>query len=406
MNIDEIRSSFPIFQQPVRGQRLAYLDSAATTQKPLCVLESIQHYYTSMNANIHRGVYYLSERATEAYEAARLTVQIFLNAKESRECIFVSSATEAINLIAQSFGEIGIQAGDEILISEMEHHSNIVPWQTLCKRKQANLKFIPLTEQGELDLRHLDSLLSDRTKLVAITHVSNALGTINPIADIIKQAHAKHIPVLIDGAQAAAHLKIDVQALDCDFYTFSGHKVYGPTGIGVLYGKAAWLEKLPPYQGGGEMILKVSLKEEPLYQKIPYKFEAGTPPIAAAIALGAALEYVMSLGFEAINRHEQILTQAATQLLNQDSTIRLIGKSKDKIGVISFTLDSVHPHDIGTIADLYGVALRTGHHCAMPVMDYFNIPGTARISFGVYNTLEDLNQLELALKEVKRTLKR
>lgn len=406
MDIINIRSDFPLLEQPIKGRRLVYLDSAATTQKPACVLETIQQYYREFNANVHRGVYSLSAQATKAYEAARLQVQTFLNAKEARECIFVRGTTEAINLVAHSFGETFIQANDEILISEMEHHSNIVPWQLLCQRKKAQLKFIPLTLQGELDLSKLQDLLSSKTKLVALTQVSNVLGTINPIAQIIQQAHAKGIPVLIDGAQAVPHLKVDVQALDCDFYVFSSHKVYGPTGVGVLYGKAAWLEKLSPYQGGGEMIEKVSLNTGTTYQDIPLKFEAGTPPIAEAIALGKALQYLSALGFTAIARHEQQLLEATLSLLSEDPSIRLIGKARERIGVVSFVMEGIHPHDIGTIMDQCAVALRTGHHCAMPIMEYFDIPGTSRLSFGIYNTLEDIEQFGLALQEVKRIFKR
>jgi cysteine desulfurase/selenocysteine lyase len=403
--LQTIRKEFPLLDRPVHGKRLAYLDSAATAQKPQCVIDAFNHYYTEMNANIHRGVHYLSETATSAFEMARIRVQQFLNAAEARECIFVRSTTEAINLIAHSFGTAFIKPGDEVLITQMEHHSNIVPWQMLCKRMGATLKFIPLTKEGELDLSDLDSLLSSRTKLLAITHVSNALGTINPIADIIARAHAKQIPVLVDGAQAAPHLKIDVQALDCDFYTFSGHKAYGPTGIGVLYGKSHWLEQLPPYQGGGEMILKVTMTDT-LYHDLPHKFEAGTPAIAAAIALGTALEYLMGLDWKRVEAEERQLLSLATERLQALPGIQIVGTARDKIGVISFTLDGIHPHDIGSIADQYGVALRTGHHCAMPTMDFFGIAGTARASLGIYNTREDIEQLEEALMNVRRIFKR
>lgn len=405
MSFEDIRKEFPILHRPIRGQRLAYLDSAATTQKPQCVIDTFNHYYSQMNANIHRGVHALSETATSAFETARSRVQQFINAKHSKECIFVRGTTEAINLMAFSFGTAFIQPNDEILITQMEHHSNIVPWQMLCKRTGAKLKFIPLNSQGELDLSNLDILLTPKTRLLAITHVSNALGTINPLADIIALAHAHHIPVLVDGAQAAPHLKIDVQALDCDFYTFSSHKVYGPTGVGVLYGKSHWLEQLPPYQGGGEMILKVTMTDA-IYNELPYKFEAGTPPIAAAIALGTAVQYLMDLNWALIKAEERKLLLLATERLQAIPGIKIIGTAQEKIGVISFILEGVHPHDIGSIADQSGVALRTGHHCAMPVMDFFGIAGTTRASFGIYNTIEDIDQLEQALHNVNRIFKR
>jgi cysteine desulfurase/selenocysteine lyase len=404
MKTNTIDRDFPILKQPIHGKRLAYLDNAATTQKPLCVLDALNNYYTSSNANIHRGVHYLSEKATAQYENAREIVQRFINAPSAAECIFVRGTTDAINLVANSFGETFITAGDEILISAMEHHSNIVPWQMLCQRKKALLKIIPITLQGELDLQSIPGLLNPNVKLLAITHASNALGSLNPIKEIIQLAHQQNIPVLVDGAQSAPHLKIDVQDLDCDFFTFSGHKIYGPTGIGVLYGKKRWLDQMSPYQGGGDMILKVSFTET-TYNEIPYKFEAGTPAIAAAIGLGAAVQYLNNLGFSEIMTLEQKLLQTATEALAELRGIRIIGTAKEKVGVISFTLQGVHPHDIGSIVDQYGIALRTGHHCAMPIMDFFKIPATVRISFGIYNNETDIVQLMAALHEVKRIFK-
>lgn len=399
MNIEEIRHHFPILKQSIRGKRLAYLDSAATTQKPNVVLESMQHYYASMNANVHRGLHHLSELSTEAYHETRIKVQKFLNAKEARECIFVRGTTEAINLVARTFGEAFIKPNDEILITEMEHHANIVPWQMLAKRHHAILKYIPLNQQGDLDLSNIDSLLNSRTKLLAICHVSNAIGTVNPIKKLIDLAHQKGIPVLIDGAQAAPHLKIDVQALDCDFYTFSAHKLYGPTGVGVLYGKAHWLEKLPPYQGGGDMILKVSMKETQ-YNELPYKFEAGTPSIAATVAFGAALDFLSQWDRNAIHSHEQKLLKFAENQLLHFPGINILGNPEHRLGILSFTLSNVHPHDLATIVDREGVALRAGHHCAMPTMDYFAINACNRISFGMYNCEQDIEQLIDALKQV------
>lgn len=403
-SIKNIRTDFPILKKSIYGHPLAYLDNAATTQKPQCVIDSLIQYYTETNANIHRGVHHLSTVATEAYENSRTTVQKFINAKHSKECVFVRSATEAINLVASSFGNTFLEKDDEILISGLEHHSNIVPWQMICQAKGAHLKVIPMNEKGELKLAELENLFSKKTKLLAITHASNALGTLNPLAEIIKKAHAQGIPVLVDGAQSAPHLKIDVQALDCDFFTFSGHKIYGPTGIGVLYGKAHLLEAMPPYQGGGEMILQVSF-EKLTYNEIPFKFEAGTPAIAEVIALGTALQYLNNLGWDFMTTHEKILLQYATEKLSAVPGLKIIGAAKEKIGVISFTMDGVHPHDIGSIVDQSGVAIRTGHHCAMPIMDFFNIPATARASFGIYNTIEDVDQLIAGLQEVRRIFK-
>ena len=404
MAIKNLAQSFPILKQSIHGHRLAYLDNAATTQKPQCVIDVLTRYYTHTNANIHRSVHYLGEQATEGYEKARETVQRFLNAKTSKECIFVKSTTEAINLVATCFSDF-IKEGDEILISAMEHHSNIVPWQMLCERRGAYLKVIPMNASGELELDTLHTFVTPKTKLLAITHVSNALGTLNPIKEIISLAHAHQIPVFVDGAQSAPHLKIDVQALDCDFFTFSSHKTYGPTGVGVLYGKEKWLNALPPYQGGGDMISKVSFTKT-LYKELPYKFEAGTPAISSVIGLGAALEYLMTLDFQAIVEHEQYLLTVATEQLLTIPGIRIIGTAKHKIGVISFTMDSIHPHDIGTIIDQKGVAIRSGHHCAMPTMDFFGVPSTARLSFGLYNTVEDIEQLMQALEMVSHMFRK
>lgn len=394
-----VRNDFPLLKQQIYDKPLAYLDNAATSQKPNVVIETIEHYYRQDNANVHRGVYALSERATQAYEASRDKVQGFLHAARREEIVFVRGTTEAINLVAQSFGRPRLMAGDEILISAMEHHSNIVPWQIVCGQTGARLKVIPITDSGEIQLDDYRQLLSSRTKLVAITHMSNALGSIPPVQEIISMAHAQGIPVLLDGAQAAPHLTVDVQALDCDFYAFSGHKIYGPTGIGVLYGKQALLEAMPPYQGGGDMISQVSF-DKTLYNVLPYKFEAGTPNIAGAIGLGAALDYVRSIGLDNIARREQLLLEYATQALQSVKGLRIIGTAKHKASIISFILDTAHPHDISSILDSEGVAIRAGHHCAMPLMDRFGIPATARASLAFYNNEEDVESLMLGMKEV------
>lgn len=401
---DNIRSHFPILSKRIHGHRLSYLDNAATTQKPQCVLDTLDRYYQETNANIHRGVHHLSEIATLAFEKARQVVQRFIHAPRAEECIFVKGSTEAINLVASSFGERFITSEDEILISALEHHSNIVPWQQLCQRKGARLKVIPMNLEGELILDNLEQYFTPRTKLLAISHISNALGTLNPIKDIIARAHAYEIPVFIDGAQSAPHLNIDVQALDCDFFTFSGHKTYGPTGVGVLYGKTHWLDAMPPYQGGGDMILTVSF-ERSTYQEIPFKFEAGTPPIAEVLGLASALEYLNAIGWAEIKDHDQLLMRYATEQLATIPGLKIIGRPKHKIGSLSFILEGIHPHDIGSIVNEFGVAIRTGHHCAMPVMDFLGLPGTARASFGIYNTVEDIDQLIKALYEVKRVFK-
>lgn len=403
--IEKIRNDFPVLKSKVNGHPLAYLDNAASSQKPQVMLDALTKYYNSMNANVHRGVHFLSESATEAYEQARHKVQNFINAKSSKECIFVRGATEAINLVAYSFGQKFVKAGDQILISAMEHHSNIVPWQLLCERNGATLAVIPVTASGELDLTNLDQLLNSKTKIVAVTHVSNALGTINPIKEIIQRAHDKNIPVLVDGAQALAHLKVDVQDLDCDFYVASAHKAYGPMGIGILYGKQHWLEQMPPYQGGGEMILQVTF-DKVTYNGLPNKFEAGTPAVAEAIAWGASIDYLQKLDHAKISEHEQELLSYAMGKLKSIPGIKFYGTAPHKISIISFLLEHIHPHDIGTIVNEYGVAIRTGHHCTMPLMDLFGIPGTARASMAFYNTKEDVDQLCDALHKVQEIFHR
>jgi cysteine desulfurase/selenocysteine lyase len=396
----KIRRDFPILGRRVNGKKLVYLDNAATSQKPNSVIRAISRYYKQENANIHRGVHYLSGLATEAHEQARQAVRQFLNAAEEREIIFVRGTTEAINLVAQSYGRANVGAGDEVLITAMEHHSNIVPWQMLCEEKGANLKVAPINDRGELILDEFQKLLGPRTKMVALTHVSNALGTVNPVRRVIEMAHAWNIPVLIDGAQAAPHLAVDVQALDCDFYAFSGHKLYGPTGIGVLYGKAALLEAMTPYQGGGEMIRSVTFAKT-TYNELPFKFEAGTPDIAGAIGLHAAIQYVNGLGLSRVAAHEHELLDYATEALAAMDGVRLIGTAREKAAVLSFVIDGIHPHDIGTILDQEGIAIRTGHHCAQPVMERFGIPATARASFAAYNTKEEVDALAAGIRRVQ-----
>ncbi|MGA2905369.1 MAG: cysteine desulfurase [Candidatus Korobacteraceae bacterium] len=398
--VAEVRRDFPILHQQVYGHPLVYLDNAATSQKPRAVIDAISRYYERGNANIHRGVHFLSEHATEEHEAARRTVQRFLNAADKREVIFVRSATEGINLVAQTYGRTHVGAGDEVLITAMEHHSNIVPWQMLCEEKGAHLRVVPINDRGELLMDELPKLLNPRTKLVAVTHVSNALGTINPLRKIVEIAHKHNVPVLVDGAQAAPHLKIDVEELDCDFYVFSGHKVYAPTGIGVLFGKQALLEAMPPYQGGGDMIRSVTF-EKTLYNDLPYKFEAGTPNIGGAIGLGAAIDYVGHLGVDNIAAHEHDLLVYATEALSAIPGVRIIGTAAEKAAVISFIIEGIHPHDIGTILDREGIAIRTGHHCAQPVMQRFRIPATARASFALYNTRAEVDALVEGIQKVK-----
>lgn len=405
MNINAIRAEFPILKERPYGYPLAYLDSAATAQKPNVVIDCLKQYYSTQNANVHRGMHYLSEKATERFEQAREIIQQFIRAKHARECIFVRGTTEGINLVAQSFGEMAIHPGDEILISGMEHHSNIVPWQLLCQRKNAILKVIPLTLEGELKLEEVDKLLTPKTKLLAVSYVSNALGTVNPIQALIQKAHANNTYVLVDGAQAIPHLPVNVQDLDCDFFVFSSHKAYGPTGVGVLYAKEALLNLMPPYHGGGDMISKVSFSQS-TYKDIPHKFEAGTPAIAEAIAFSQALQFISNIGFDAILKHEQALMTYTEQALNRFSDIEIIGRAKQKRAVISFTLDGVHPHDIATILDQHAVAIRSGHHCAMPIMDFYNIPATARISLGLYNNEQDIDQCIQALQKVRTIFKK
>ncbi|MFQ5345151.1 MAG: cysteine desulfurase [Mariprofundus sp.] len=399
-DIEKIRADFPILNQEIYGKPLAYLDNAATTQKPQCVIEAVTGYYEHDNANVHRGVHALSERATADYESARKTIAAFFNARSEREVIFTRGTTEAINLIASSWGGTHIKAGDEVLITHMEHHSNIVPWQMLCEHVGATLKVAPINDRGELIMAEFDALLSERTKLVGVVHMSNALGTINPVAGIIEKAHAAGAVVLIDGAQAAAHLAVDVQALDADFYVTSAHKMYGPTGVGVLIGREAILEAMPPYQGGGDMISMVTF-EKTEYNDLPYKFEAGTPHIAGVIGFGKAIEYIQNIGFDAISKREKELLAYATAKAAAFDGLRQIGTAKEKACVLSFVLDSVHPHDLGTIVDREGVAIRAGHHCAMPVMQFFNVPATARASFSIYNTEAEVDTLFTALKKAQ-----
>ena len=399
-DVERVRRDFPILGQKIRGKALVYLDSAATSQKPQVVIDTITRYYEQGNANIHRGVHYLSEHATKEHEAARQTAQAFLNAARAEEIVYVRGTTEAINLVAQTYGRTHVGAGDELLISGMEHHSNIVPWQILCEEKHAKLRVAPINDSGELLLEEFAKLLGPRTKLVAVTHVSNALGTIVPLKSMIEMAHRLNIPVLVDGAQAVPHMKVDVQALDCDFYAFSGHKVYGPTGIGVLYGKSALLDAMPPYQGGGDMISSVTF-EKTIYNKLPYKFEAGTPDIAGAIALGAAIQYLSGLGMENVAAHGQELLAYGTEAVSAIPGVRLVGTAKQKTGVLSFVMEGVHPHDIGTVLDQEGIAIRTGHHCSQPVMQRFDIPATARASFAVYNSTEDVDALVRGIEKVR-----
>ena len=399
-DVNKIRQDFPILKQLAYGKPLAYLDNAATSQKPKSVIDAITHYYTTDNSNIHRGVHLLSERATQQYEEAREKVRQFINAREKREIIFVRGTTEALNLVAQSYGRANVNAGDEVLITALEHHSNIVPWQILCSEKSARLRVAPINDEGEVLLDDFADLINERTKLVSIAHVSNALGTINPVREMVELAHRRGVPVLVDGAQAAPHTQIDVQDLDCDFYAFSGHKVYGPTGIGVLYGKPELLEAMSPYQGGGDMIASVSF-EKTTYNTLPYKFEAGTPNIAGTIGLGAAIDYVSEIGVDSIARHEHDLLSYGTELLSKIPGLRLIGTAKKKAGVLSFVLEGIHPHDVGTVLDREGIAIRTGHHCAMPLMDRFGVPATARASLAVYNTREEIDSLVAGIHKVK-----
>ena len=398
-DVNKIREDFPILKKKVHNKNLVYLDNAATTQKPTYVIDKVNKYYTTMNANIHRGVHALSQEATEAFEGARIQIKQFINALGKNQIIFTRGTTEAINLVASSYGRANVKEGDEIIISHMEHHSNIVPWQLLCKEKNAKLKVIPVNDDGELIYEDFEKLVNERTKFISIVYVSNSLGTINPVKKIIDFAHQFNIPVLVDAAQAVNHIKVDVQDLDCDFLAFSGHKIYGPTGIGVLYGKVELLEAMPPYQGGGDMISKVTF-EETTYNELPHKFEAGTPDIAGAIGLGAAIEYVTKVGIDNIKEHERILLEYATQKIAQVPGLRIIGTAKEKTSVLSFVLENIHPHDIGTFLDFEGVAIRTGHHCTQPLMKRFNIPATSRASFAMYNTKEEVDVLVNGLKKI------
>jgi cysteine desulfurase/selenocysteine lyase len=399
-DVARVRADFPILKQQVNGKPLVYLDNAASSQKPEPVLAAMDRFYREDYANVHRGVHALSERATNAFEQARVKAQKFLNARSEREIVFVRGTTEAVNLVAASYGRAQVGAGDEVLISAMEHHSNIVPWQMLCEEKGAKLRVAPINDRGELLLEELERLLTARTRLVSLVHVSNALGTINPVREVVALAHARGIPVMIDGAQAAPHLKIDVQAIGCDFYAFSSHKVFGPSGIGVLYGRAERLEAMPPYQGGGDMILSVSF-EKTVYNRIPHKFEAGTPDIAGVVGLGAALDYIHQVDLDRAGAHEQELLAYATAALSEIPGITLIGRAGAKASVLSFVLEGVHPHDIATVLDRQGVAIRAGHHCAQPVMERFGVPATARASLALYNTREEIDVLLRAVHKVK-----
>jgi cysteine desulfurase/selenocysteine lyase len=399
-DVDKIRQDFPILGLKVHGKPLVYLDNAATAQKPQAVIDALTRYYTTENANIHRGVHALSELATEHYEQTRAKVQRFIHAAETSEIIFVRGTTEGINLVAQTWGRAHIGAGDEIIISALEHHSNIVPWQMLCEQQGARLRVAPINDQGELLLDEFEKLLGPKTKLVAIAHVSNALGTIIPVREVTKLAHRHDAVVIVDGAQAAPHTAIDVRALDCDFYVFSGHKMYGPTGIGVLYGKRELLEAMPPYQGGGDMISSVTF-EKTLYNKLPYKFEAGTPDVSGVIGLGAAIDYLSQIGLDHVAEHEEELLVYGTQALSAIPHLRLIGTARSKAAVLSFVMENIHPHDIGTILDQEGIAVRTGHHCAQPLMQRFGVDATARASFALYNTKEEVDALVKGIHKVQ-----
>ncbi len=400
VDIEKCRADFPALSQDINGHPIAFLDSAASSQQPAAVIDTIAEYQSHDHANVHRGVYTLSHRATEAYESARDRIGNFINAASRREVIYTSGTTEAINLVAQSFSRPALKAGDKILITHLEHHSNIVPWQLVCEQTGAELLVAPINQRGEVELETLESLLDDNVKMLALAHVSNALGTVLPLSKIIAKAHSHDIPVLIDGAQAVPHLPVDVQSLDCDFYAFSAHKMFGPTGIGILYGKKAHLEAMPPYQGGGDMILEVTF-DGTTYNDLPYKFEAGTPNISGAVGFGAAVDYLSSLGMDRVSRYENELLGHLTEQLRTVEGIRLIGTAEHKTSVQSFLLDDIHPHDLGTILDHDGVAVRTGHHCAMPVMDFYGIPGTARASLALYNNLEDIDALIEGLRKAK-----
>ena len=401
LDVTAVRREFPVLAQQVHGKPLCYLDNAASSQRPQCVIDSVSHYYETTHANVHRGVHTLSQQATDLFEAAREKLRGFINARSTREVVFVRGTTEAINLVAQSYARPRLQPGDEIVISWLEHHANIVPWQMVCEQTGASLRVIPMTRSGEVDFDAFRSMLTDRTRLLALTHVSNALGTIVPVQRFIAEAKQRGIPVLLDGAQAAPHLAVDVQSLDCDFYCFSGHKMCGPTGIGVLYGKAALLERMQPFKGGGDMILSVTF-EKTTYNVIPQKFEAGTPPIAAAIGLGAAVDYLSAIGMDAIAAHEHALLAYATEQLERMPGVRIIGTAAKKAAVLSFALEGVHPHDVGTLLNQDGVAVRTGHHCAQPVMQRFKVPATSRASFAFYNTMAEVDALVAGIRNVQK----
>ena len=398
-DVEKIRSDFPILQTKVHGKPLVYLDNAATSQKPITVITKAQEYYSSMNSNIHRGVHALSQVATEAYEMARIKIKNFINSLGKNEIIFTSGTTESIYLVAQTYCRANIKEGDEVIISEMEHHSNIVPWQMICDEKNAKLKIIPINDEGEIIFEEFERLITHRTKFISVVYVSNSLGTINPVKKIIKLAHQNNIPVLLDAAQAVNHIPIDVQELDCDFLAFSGHKIYGPTGIGVLYGKINLLDSMPPYQGGGDMISRVTF-EKTTFNELPYKFEAGTPNIAGVIGLGEAIDYVTNIGIDNIALHEKFLLDYATEVIADIPGLKIIGTAKEKVSVLSFVLDDIHPHDIGTFLDFEGVAIRTGHHCTQPVMDRYGIPATSRASFAMYNTKDEIDILIKGLKKI------
>ena len=403
LDIAKVRADFPLLDTKVYGKNLVYLDNGATTQKPLSVLAAVKEYYTEYNSNVHRGVHLLSQKATSAYEESRKKVAAYINAAHSYEVIFTKGTTDAINLVASSFGRKYLNAGDSILISAMEHHSNIVPWQMICEERGATLKVIPMDKNGVLQLDLLPSLLDDKVKLVSFTYVSNSLGTINPVKEVIRQAHGKNIPVMIDAAQAIQHIPVDVQALDVDFIAFSGHKIYGPMGIGVLYGKEKWLNAMPPYQGGGDMIKTVTF-EKTIYNELPYKFEAGTPDVSGAIGLGAAIDYVNSIGLDAIQIAEHELLSYGLEKLAEIEGIQFIGNAEERSGVISFLLEGIHPYDLGELLDKQGIAIRTGHHCTEPVMDFFGIPGTCRASFAFYNTKEEIDLLVAGIKRAAAIL--
>ncbi len=398
-DVFKVREDFPLLKQKIHGKPLVYLDNAATSQKPSSVIEAIQRYYTAENSNVHRGVHFLSERATKEYEDTRSKVRQFINAADDQEIIFVRGTTEALNLVAGAYGRQNVRAGDEIVISAMEHHSNIVPWQMLCEEKGAVLRVVPINDAGEFLMDEYERLLKPKTRLVAVTHVSNALGTINPVREIIQVAHSRNIPVVLDGAQAVPHARVDVRQLGCDFYAFSGHKVYGPTGIGILYGRAELLEAMPPYQGGGDMISSVTF-EKTTYNRLPYKFEAGTPNIAGVVGLGAAIDYLTSIGMDVLERYEHELLAYATEAISAVPGVRIVGTAREKVAVVSFVLKGVHPHDAGTILDQEGIAIRAGHHCAQPVMDRFGIPATVRASLGLYNTRAEIDTLVSGLQKV------